>query len=65
MLRISDRGSIHTCDGVSRRDFIQVGSLGAVGVSLPQLMAARANGAVKDDHDERSVIMIFNLGAPS
>jgi len=65
MLRITDRGSANTCDGVSRRDFLQVGSLGAVGVSLPQLLAAQARGAVKDSHDDRSVIMIFNLGAPS
>ena len=65
MLRITDRGSVNTCDGVSRRDFLQVGSLGAVGVSLPQLLAAQARGAVKDSHDDRSVIMIFNLGAPS
>ena len=65
MLSITDRGTITTCDGVSRRDFLQVGSLGAVGLSLPQLMAAKARGEVQDDHDERSVIMIFNLGAPS
>ncbi|MDP7204776.1 MAG: DUF1501 domain-containing protein [Pirellulaceae bacterium] len=65
MLRITDRGSANTCDGVSRRDFLQVGSLGAVGVSLPQVLAAQARGAVKDSHDDRSVIMIFNLGAPS
>ena len=65
MLRITGRGSVNTCDGVSRRDFLQVGSLGAVGVSLPQLLAAQARGAVKDSHDDRSVIMIFNLGAPS
>lgn len=48
-----------------RRDFLQVGALGALGLSLPQLMAAKAQGAVADNHDERSVIMIFNLGAPS
>ena len=28
-------------------------------------MAAKAQGAVAKDHDERCVIMIFNLGAPS
>jgi hypothetical protein len=65
MLRITDRGTINTCDRVSRRDFLQVGSLGAVGVTLPHLLAAQAQGAVRDAHDERSVIMIFNLGAPS
>ncbi|HCK70925.1 MAG TPA: DUF1501 domain-containing protein [Planctomycetaceae bacterium] len=65
MLRIHGEGSVTTCDGVTRRDFIQVGSLGAVGITLPQLMAARAKGAVDDGNDEKNVIMIFNLGAPS
>src|SRR5664279_2800339 len=65
MLHLTGRGQAHTCDGVSRRDFLQVGTLGAIGLSLPDLLAAQAHGAVKKDHDERSVIMIFNLGAPS
>lgn len=65
MLQISGRGQAHTCDGVSRRDFLQVGTLGAIGLSLPELMTAKAQGAVAKDHDERSVILIFNLGAPS
>ena len=47
------------------RDYLEVGTLGAVGLSLPHLMAAQAQGAVKDRHDDRSVIMIFNLGAPA
>lgn len=65
MLHLSGRGQAHTCDGVSRRDFLQVGTLGAIGLSLPELMAAKAQGAVAKDRDERSVILIFNLGAPS
>lgn len=65
MLRLTDRGTAQTCDGLNRRDFMQVGSLGAVGLSLPQLMAAKAAGQVKQENDDRSVIMIFNLGAPS
>ena len=65
MLNVTSRGQAHTCDGITRRDFLQVGTLGAIGLSLPELMAARAQGAVAKDHDERSVIMIFNLGAPS
>lgn len=65
MLRLIGKGSAHTCDGVTRRDFLQAGTLGAIGLSLPQLLAAQAQGAVAKDHDERSVIMIFNLGAPS
>jgi hypothetical protein len=65
MLRLIDRGTAHTCDGVTRRDFLQVGALGAIGLSLPHLVAAEETGAVKKEHDDRSVIMIFNLGAPS
>ena len=65
MLHVTGKGQAHTCDGISRRDFLQVGSLGAIGLSLTDLMAAKAAGAVADKHDERSVIMIFNLGAPS
>jgi hypothetical protein len=65
MLRLMDRGTAHTCDGVTRRDFLQVGALGAIGLGLPQLVAAQEQGAVSKEHDDRSVIMIFNLGAPS
>ena len=65
MLNVTGKGQAHTCDGITRRDFLQVGTLGAIGLSLPELMAAQAQGAVAKDHDQRSVIMIFNLGAPS
>src|SRR5882672_5445651 len=65
MLNLSGKGQAHTCDGITRRDFLQVGTLGAIGLSLPDLLAAQAQGAVAKDHDRRSVIMIFNLGAPS
>lgn len=65
MLHLTGRGQAHTCDGITRRDFLQVGTLGAIGLSLPDLLAAKAQGAVAKDHDEKSVIMIFNLGAPS
>jgi hypothetical protein len=39
--------------------------LSAIGLSLPQLMWAKNAGAIKDHHDDRACIMIFNLGAPS
>ncbi|EAQ79120.1 DUF1501 domain-containing protein [Blastopirellula marina] len=65
MLQLTSRAKSVTCDGMVRRDFLQVGALGALGLSLPHLLAAQAQGAVADNHDERSVIMIFNLGAPS
>jgi Protein of unknown function (DUF1501) len=65
MLSLSGRGATHTCDGLTRRDFLQAGALGAIGLSLVDLLSAKAQGRVAADHDERSVIMIFNLGAPS
>lgn len=65
MLKMTGKGTAHTCNGVKRRDFLQVGALGAIGLSLPQWAAAKESGRVEDGHDERSCIMIFNLGAPS
>jgi hypothetical protein len=65
MLTFIGQGKAVTCNGLTRRDFLQVGALGAVGLSLPSYFAAKAAGAVKDEHDDRACIMIFNLGAPS
>ncbi len=65
MLDLVGKGHAHTCSGTTRRDFLKVGTLGALGFSLPQYLAAKQQGAVTDRHDDRSVIMIFNLGAPS
>jgi hypothetical protein len=65
MLTFTGEGKATTCNGVTRRDFLQVGMLGAIGLSLPQFLAARAAGAVAGEEDDRACIMIFNLGAPS
>ncbi len=74
MLDITGRGSVTTCDGVTRRDFLQIGTLGALGFSLAGLQALRARalaeGAAAESakaaaDNARSCILIFNLGAPS
>jgi hypothetical protein len=65
MLQITGKGATQTCDGLTRRDFLQAGTLGAIGLSLADLVAAESQGKVAPGHDDRSVIMIFNLGAPS
>ena len=65
MLNLTGSGFTQTCDGLTRRDFMTVGALGAIGLSLPQYLAAKEAGAVKSSHDDRACIMIFNLGAPS
>lgn len=38
-------GSGRDCDGVNRRRFLQVGSLGVLGLALPDLLRARASAA--------------------
>ena len=65
MLNLTGRGKSHTCNGVTRRDFLQVGTLGAIGLGLPTYLAAKEAGGVDPAKDDRSCIMIFNLGAPS
>jgi hypothetical protein len=51
--------------GHSRREFLQIGALSALGLSLPQMLAAEASGLAKPGSDKKSCIMIFNLGGPS
>src|SRR5882672_4012985 len=65
MLKVTGNGSITTCDGITRRDFLQVGTLGALGLTLSRFAALQALGAVAKGSDEQACIMIFNLGAPS
>lgn len=50
------------CNGMSRRDALQIGSLGLAGLSLPQLLQAEQQGAPGRRH--KSVIMIYLCGGP-
>lgn len=65
MLNLIGRGTAQTCNGATRRDFLQVGSLGMLGLGLPNYLAAKEAGKVDPAKDDHSCIMIFNLGAPS
>src|SRR5216110_1182813 len=65
MLKVTGKGSITTCDGITRRDFLQVGALGAIGLSLSKFAALQAVGAAPQGSSDKAAIMIFNLGAPS
>ena len=65
MLEFQGTGRAHTCHGHTRRDFLRVGALGAIGFSLPDYLLAKQLGTVGEAHDDRACIMIFNLGAPS
>ena len=67
MIKIHSSSRKRFCDGVSRRRFVEIGSLGAFGLSLSGLLqneaAAAANGFPKKS--PRSVIMIWQHGGPS
>jgi uncharacterized protein (DUF1501 family) len=65
MLDFLGDGVATTCNGATRRDFLKIGALGAIGFSLTDYLAAKAAGNIVTSKDDRSVIMIFNLGAPS
>lgn len=65
MLTFIGNGTAQMCNGATRRDFLQVGALGAIGLGLPQYLAASEAGIVDPKKKNRSAIMIFNLGAPS
>ena len=70
MLRIHDTAGARLCDGVSRRRFIEIGSLGLFGLSMPGLLRSQARGAtqaggVPRRSSPRSVILIWQHGGPS
>jgi hypothetical protein len=51
MLKLTGRGSITTCDGITRRDFLQVGTLGAIGLSMSKYAALQSLGEVAQGKD--------------
>ena len=62
MLRILGQSSGRCCDGISRRNFLQVGALGMGGLTLPRLLEAEAKAGIGRSH--KAVIMIYMAGAP-
>lgn len=67
MLSLVTRNATQLCDGLSRREAITIGSLGTLGLTLPNLLQARASGTGESRSmfaKKRSVILLFLLGAP-
>ncbi len=59
-------GRNHTfCDGLSRRDFLSIGTLGLGGLTLADLLRLRAQGGEAARSPAKAVIMIFLSGGPS
>jgi hypothetical protein len=63
MLEFISRG-YRTCDGVSRRTFLTVGSLALGGLTLPGLLRLRA-AQKSSETPRRSVILVWLAGGPS
>ena len=64
MLTIPNSPGSRNCEGHSRRDFLQVGTLGLGGLMLPQLLQAKASER-PDFVRDKSVILLFLGGGPS
>ena len=48
------------CDGVSRRNFLKIGAMGAAGLTLPQLLALEAEAGITNS--TKSVILVYLVG---
>ncbi|MBL8189020.1 MAG: DUF1501 domain-containing protein, partial [Acidobacteria bacterium] len=51
MFRFDAEKTVKFCDGVRRRDFLHAGALSFLGLSLPDLFALKARGAVNIEQD--------------
>jgi len=56
--------TVETCDGPSRRECLQIGSAGFLGLSLSSLFAAQRSLAASEVDNEMSVILVFLWGGP-
>ncbi|MSQ94251.1 MAG: DUF1501 domain-containing protein [Gemmataceae bacterium] len=61
MLTIQGKG-IRLCDGMSRRSFLKIGSLGLAGLTLPEFLRAADTQAPRR---RRAVILYWMAGGPS
>ncbi len=64
MLTIPGTRQSRCCDGVSRRQFLQVGGLGLGGLSLSDVLRQRASGMERAGRP-KSVVMVYLPGGPS
>ncbi len=67
MLSVQDNGT-RLCDGLTRREWLRIGGLGAFGLSLPSLLRAREGaaprGATPSFGKAKACIVLFHLGGP-
>jgi hypothetical protein len=63
MLKVGS-SNVRFCDGVTRRDFLRVGGLGALGLSLADYLALQQAGAAATN-GKKNCILLFLVGGPS
>ena len=56
--------TVNTCDGPTRREFLQIGSAGFLGLTLPGLFAAQQASGDTNNDNEMSIILVFLWGGP-
>lgn len=64
MIQLDAARPVHFCDGLRRRDFLHAGALGLLGLSLSDLFALKASGALASDADVNCIVLML-VGAPS
>lgn len=57
-------GGARLCDGLTRREMLHVGGLGALGLSLPSLLTRDAHAAAPDSGKAKACIVLFLMGGP-
>jgi hypothetical protein len=62
MLRLWGKPSSRDCDGMARRDFLQIGSMSAEGLTLPGLLRARAHAGIADSPAKDTAVVWLWLG---
>jgi uncharacterized protein (DUF1501 family) len=68
MLHLADQAAVRFCDGIHRRNFLRLGALSTLGLSLGDLWTARAAAAKPKPGNTgkaRSCIFVFLAGAPA
>lgn len=65
MLTFHGSNRTQFCDGVSRRDFLKIGSLGLGALTLPELLQLKARGDVNARSGSKAVIYVYLWGGPS
>jgi hypothetical protein len=65
MFRFDAERAVSFCDGLRRRDFLHVGALSMLGLTLTDFFKLKAEGAVNNKAEDKNCIMLFLVGGPS